>query len=413
MLAACNQSERQGFALSGTIGGLQPGDTLLLATISLPVWEEEKVDTVLVEREGEFSSFVSAVESGMYLLKYRPKVGELPQSCMGGSEFFARVGDRVHLSGDLKYLGALPLEGGVYDNPAIARYDSMSVESGRELIDIFGKITVFRIDDNFVRMNNSAKRMCMPQFDANVVKPALFELLKLESEWIPTKPGTALYIRPFMFANEEVLGVHASKKYVFCIILSPVGSYYAHGLEPTKILVEDTLVRAFIGGTGEAKCSGNYACSLLGGEKANALGYDQALWLDGKEHKYVEEVGSMNIFFVIGDEVVTPQLVGSILPGITRKSCLEVLKKYGYKASERRISIDEVVKAYEDGTLKECFGTGTAAVISPVGVIGYKGKDMVVNGGNMGEITAFLYDKITGIQQEKYADEFGWVTQIN
>ena len=216
-----------------------------------------------------------------------------------------------------------------------------------------------------------------------------------------------------MFANEEVLGVHASKKYVFCIILSPVGSYYAHGLEPTKILVEDTLVRAFIGGTGEAKCSGNYACSLLGGEKANALGYDQALWLDGKEHKYVEEVGSMNIFFVIGDEVVTPQLVGSILPGITRKSCLEVLKKYGYKASERRISIDEVVKAYEDGTLKECFGTGTAAVISPVGVIGYKGKDMVVNGGKMGEITAFLYDKITVIQQERYADEFGWVTQIN
>lgn len=276
-----------------------------------------------------------------------------------------------------------------------------------------GKITVFRIDDNFVRMNNSAKRMCMPQFDANVVKPALFELLKLESEWIPTKPGTALYIRPFMFANEEVLGVHASKKYVFCIILSPVGSYYAHGLEPTKILVEETLVRAFIGGTGEAKCSGNYACSLLGGEKANALGYDQALWLDGKEHKYVEEVGSMNIFFLIGDEVVTPQLVGSILPGITRKSCLEVLKKYGYKASERRISIDEVVKAYEDGTLKECFGTGTAAVISPVGVIGYKGKDMVVNGGKMGEITAFLYDKITGIQQERYADEFGWVTQIN
>lgn len=276
-----------------------------------------------------------------------------------------------------------------------------------------GKITVFRIDDNFVRMNNSAKRMCMPQFDAKVVKDALFELLMLEQEWIPTKPGTALYIRPFMFANEEVLGVHASKKYVFCIILSPVGSYYAHGLEPTKILVEEQYVRAFIGGTGEAKCSGNYACSLLGGERANSLGYDQALWLDGNEHKYVEEVGSMNIFFVIGDEVVTPALVGSILPGITRNSCLQVLKKYGYKVSERRVSIQEIADAYKNGTLKESFGTGTAAVISPVGVIGYKGEDMVVNGGKMGEITAFLYDKITGIQQERYEDEFGWVTQVN
>lgn len=275
-----------------------------------------------------------------------------------------------------------------------------------------GKITVFRIDDNFVRMNNSAKRMCMPQIYGAKVKAALFELLKLEQDWIPTKPGTALYIRPFMFANEEVLGVHASHKYTFCIILSPVGSYYAHGLEPTKILVEEQLVRAFIGGTGEAKCSGNYACSLMGGEIANAKGYDQALWLDGKEHKYVEEVGSMNIFFVIGDEVVTPALVGSILPGITRNSCIQVLKKYGYNVSERRISMDEIVKAYEDGTLKESFGSGTAAVISPVGVIGYRGKDMIVGGGKMGEITAFLYDKITGIQQEKYPDEFGWVTEV-
>ena len=188
-------------------------------------------------------------------------------------------------------------ENGAWNEPEIVPYASFPMAPATNVLhyaqSIFegakaykndeGKITVFRIDDNFVRMNNSAKRMCMPQFDAAVVKSALFELLKLESEWIPTRPGTALYIRPFMFANEEVLGVHASKKYVFCIILSPVGSYYAHGLEPTKILVEDELVRAFIGGTGEAKCSGNYACSLLGGEKANALGYDQALWLDGKK----------------------------------------------------------------------------------------------------------------------------------
>lgn len=317
-------------------------------------------------------------------------------------------------------------EGGKWGEPEIVPYAPFAMAPATNVLhyaqSIFegakayknseGKITVFRIDDNFVRMNNSAKRMCMPQIDGAKVKAALFELLKLEQDWIPTKPGTALYIRPFMFANEEVLGVHASHKYTFCIILSPVGSYYAHGLEPTKILVEEQLVRAFIGGTGEAKCSGNYACSLMGGEIANAKGYDQALWLDGKEHKYVEEVGSMNIFFVIGDEVVTPTLVGSILPGITRNSCIQVLKKYGYNVSERRISMDEIVKAYEDGTLKESFGSGTAAVISPVGVIGYRGKDMIVGGGKMGEITAFLYDKITGIQQEKYPDEFGWVTEV-
>mgnify|MGYP001102809015 FL=1 len=275
-----------------------------------------------------------------------------------------------------------------------------------------GKITVFRIDDNFARMNRSATRMCMPTIDADVVKSALFELLRLEQDWIPTAPGTALYIRPTMIADEEMLGVHASKRYKFFIILSPVGSYYANGLEPTKILVEEHLVRAAIGGTGEAKCMGNYACSLMGGEYANRKGYDQALWLDAAEHKYVEEVGSMNMFFVISDTVVTPALVGSILPGITRDSALQVLRKYGYRVEERRIGMDEIVAAYDNGQLKEAFGTGTAAVISPVGVIGFRGKDMVINGGKMGEITAFLYDKITGIQSERCADEFGWVTEV-
>ncbi len=275
-----------------------------------------------------------------------------------------------------------------------------------------GKITVFRIDDNFSRMNRSASRMCMPNFDSQKVKDALFELIKLEKDWIPTEPGTALYIRPTLIANDEVLGVHASKKYKFFIILSPVGAYYVNGLQPTKILVEETFVRAAVGGTGEAKCMGNYAASLMGGELANAMGYDQALWLDAAEHKYVEEVGSMNMFFVIGDEVVTPALVGSILPGITRNSCIQVLRKYGYRISERRISMDEIVDAFNKGLLKESFGSGTAAVISPVGLITYRGKDMVINDGKMGEITSFLYDKITGIQSERYEDEFGWVTEI-
>lgn len=275
-----------------------------------------------------------------------------------------------------------------------------------------GKITVFRIADNFERMNNSAERLCMPRFDSKVVIDALFELIKIEKDWIPTAEGTSLYIRPTMIANEEVLGVHASKKYRLFIILSPVGAYYANGLKPTRILVEETLVRTSIGGTGEAKCMGNYAASLMGGELANSRGYDQALWLDSAQHKYIEEVGSMNMFFVINGEVITPALVGSILPGITRKSVLEVLKKYGYKATERRISIDEVAEAYNSGALNESFGSGTAAVISPVGTIAYKGVDMVINGGQMGNITKFLYDKITAIQNQKAEDEFGWVTEI-
>lgn len=278
-----------------------------------------------------------------------------------------------------------------------------------------GKITVFRIDDNFIRMNNSARRMCMPSFDSEKVKKALFELIKLESDWIPTGEGQALYIRPTMIADQEVLGVHASKKYKFFIILSPVGFYYANGMQPTKIMVEEEYVRAPIGGTGEAKCMGNYAASLIGAEKAEAAGYDQCLWLDARDHKYVEEVGSMNIFFVLDKEIVTPALVGSILPGITRNSCLQVLRKYKFKdytVSERRVSMDEIVQAYKDGKLREAFGSGTAAVISPVGVINYQGKDMIVNDGKMGEVTSYLYDTITGIQREKIKDEFGWVVEV-
>ena len=276
-----------------------------------------------------------------------------------------------------------------------------------------GEITVFRIDDNFTRMNNSAKRLCMPTFDSAKVKEALFELLKIEKDWIPTAKGTALYIRPTMIADQPVLGVHASHVYKFFIILSPVGSYYAHGLQPTKILVEEHYVRAAIGGTGEAKCMGNYACSLLGGEEANKKGYDQCLWLDAAEHKYVEEVGSMNMFFVIDGVVVTPALVGSILPGITRRSVIEVLKAHNMPVEERRISMDEIEKAYDEGRLNESFGSGTAAVISPVGTIGYKGRDMIINNGKMGKITQFLYDEITGIQNRTKEDTFGWVTKVN
>ena len=271
-----------------------------------------------------------------------------------------------------------------------------------------GEVRVFRPEENFKRMNRSAERMCIPQIDEKLALEGLFELLKVEKDWIPTLPGTALYIRPTIVATRVMLGVHASTEYLFFIILSPVGSYYAHGLEPTKLLVEDFYVRSAIGGTGEAKCLGNYAASMKAGEEAEKKGFDQVLWLDAKDKKYVEEVGSMNMFFVINGEVVTPALVGSILPGITRKSCLQVLRDKGYTVSERRISIDEVIEASKNGTLDEAFGTGTAAVISPVGLIRYKDEDYVINGGKMGEVTKMLYDTITGIQYGKLEDVYGW-----
>lgn len=272
-----------------------------------------------------------------------------------------------------------------------------------------GSIGVFRPDQNWARMNNSARRMCIPEFPVDVVEEGLEELLKIEKDWIPEEPGTALYIRPTIVATRVMLGVHASTEYLFFIILSPVGSYYAHGLEPTKLLVEDHYTRATIGGTGEAKCLGNYAASMKAGEEAEEKGFDQVLWLDAQEKKYVEEVGSMNIFFVIDGEAVTPALVGSILPGITRKSCLHLLREKGYKTSERRISIDEVIEAIENGKLTEAFGTGTAAVISPVGLIRYKGVDYEIGGGKMGEVTKMLYDAVTGIQYGKQKDEYGWM----
>ncbi len=275
-----------------------------------------------------------------------------------------------------------------------------------------GKISMFRPADNFARMNKSASRLCMQNFDEKKALEGLVELVKIEEEWIPTLPGTALYIRPFMFGTENFLGVHPSKKYVFCIILSPVGSYYANGLQPTKLIVEEHFTRASMGGTGEAKCMGNYACSLLAGEEAHKKGYDQVLWLDGEAKEYVTEVGAMNMMFVIDGKIVTPELDGTILRGITRDSALKVLRKYGYDVEERKVSIAEIHESYKSGKLNEAFGTGTAAVISPVGTINYEGEDMLVNGGEMGKITEWLYDKITGIQSGRYEDEFGWVYPV-
>ncbi len=324
------------------------------------------------------------------------------------------------------YMLTMRYKNGAWDEPRIEPYGPVAFDLATTVFHyaqgIFeglkafrneaGEVRVFRPEENFKRMNRSAERMCIPQIDEKKVLEGMFELLRLEKDWIPTAPGTALYIRPSIIATNVALGVHASSEYLFFIILSPVGSYYAHGLAPTRLLVEDYYTRATVGGTGEAKCIANYAVSLKAGEEAEKKGFDQVLWLDANEKKYVEEVGSMNMFFVIDGEVVTPELVGSILPGITRKSSIELLRAHGYKVSERRVSIDEVIEAQKNGKLNEAFGTGTAAVISPVGMMEYKGTDYVVNGGEMGEITKWLYDTITGIQTGRLPDPFGWVVKL-
>ena len=276
-----------------------------------------------------------------------------------------------------------------------------------------GKITMFRPYDNFRRMNRSAARLCMPALDVEETVENLKKLIMIDEDWIPTEPGTALYIRPTMIATDPMLGVHPGHTYRFFIILSPVGSYYESGLTPTKIMIENEYVRAPLGGTGEAKCMGNYAASLLAGDIANKHGYEQVLWLDAKEKKYVEEVGAMNMFFVFDGVVKTPALVGSILPGITRDSVIRVLEHEGMPVEECRISVDDIRNAIKNGHMNEAFGSGTAAVISPVGVLGIDGEDMVINNFEMGKITAFLYDKLTGIQTGRYADPFGWVVHVN
>ncbi len=275
-----------------------------------------------------------------------------------------------------------------------------------------GKVQMFRPIENIRRMNNSAERLCLPQIDEDMAMEILNTFVKCEEDWTPSAPGTSLYLRPFMFGNDETLGVHAVHNARFMIIASPVGSYYKEGINPVKIMIEDQDVRAVRGGTGYAKCGGNYAASNRAGERAEQKGYSQVLWLDGVERKYIEEVGAMNVMFKINGEIVTPALTGSILPGITRKSCIEVLKSEGYNVSERLLSIDELEAAMADGTLEEAWGCGTAAVVSPIGELSYKDKIFTVNEGKIGEVTQHLYDTLTGIQWGKIEDKFGWTCPL-
>ncbi len=271
---------------------------------------------------------------------------------------------------------------------------------------------MFRPYENVKRMNDSAERLCLPTLPEDFTVKALTELINLDYDWIPDAPGTSLYIRPFMFGNDESLGVHAVHNATFVIILSPVGSYYAEGLNPVKISIESEDVRAVRGGTGYAKCGGNYAASLRAGKRAAEKGFTQVLWLDGVERKYIEEVGAMNVMFKINGEIVTPMLTGSVLPGITRKSCLEILKEWGYKVTERLISVDELISAAQDGTLEEAWGTGTAAVISPIGHLFYKDVDYTVADNKIGPLAQKLYDEVTGIQWGKTEDKRGWCYKV-
>lgn len=270
------------------------------------------------------------------------------------------------------------------------------------------KILMFRPEMNARRMMKSNERLCMAEVSEEMFVEACEAIVKYEQDWIPTAEGTSLYVRPFCFASEAGVGVHPAKSYKFVIILSPVGAYYPEGVNPIKIYVEDEYVRAVIGGTGFAKCGGNYAASIAAQVKAEKLGYTQVLWLDGVHRKYVEEVGTMNVMFVIDNEIVTAPLEGSVLPGVTRDSCIAILKEWGYKINEKHLAIDDLMEYAKTGRLQEAFGTGTAAVISPVGELNYKGNVQIINDFKIGPITQRLYDELTGIQWGKIADTRGW-----
>lgn len=290
-------------------------------------------------------------------------------------------------------------------------YGQSIFEGMKATRDADGNALLFRPELHAKRINASAKRMCMPEIPEDLFLQAIHTLVEMEKAWIPPSLGSALYIRPFMYATDETIGVKASETYKFIIFVMPVGPYYN---QPVKLLAQDTYVRAVVGGVGEAKAAGNYAASLYPATMARKEGYDQVMWLDGVHKKYIQEVGTMNIFFVINDEIITPNLDGAILDGVTRNSLIMLFKDKGYKVTERPISIDEVVAAYDNHQLKEVFGTGTAAVVAPVAVIKYKDHIMTLD-MNDREISSMAYDTINGIRNRTIEDKFGWIvpTKVN
>lgn len=275
-----------------------------------------------------------------------------------------------------------------------------------------GSVQLFRPMDNIRRMNASAERLSLPQVPEDLALAGITELVKLEQDWVPSEEGTSLYIRPFVIGVDPALGVHSSHHCMYIVIVCPVGAYYPEGLAPVKIYVEDQDVRAVKGGTGMAKTGGNYAASLRAGDRAEAKGYTQVLWLDGVHRKYIEEVGAMNVMFKVDGKILTPDLNGSVLDGITRRSCIQLLKDWGYEVEERRISAEELFAAAKNGTMEEAWGTGTAAVVSPIGELAEGDEKVIINNNQIGPITQKLYDELTGIQWGRVADPHGWIMKL-
>lgn len=317
-------------------------------------------------------------------------------------------------------------EGQGWHDPRIVPYGPLQIDPASKVLhyaeEIFeglkayrtagGKIQLFRPKDNIARMNKSAERLCLPQIPEELALAGITKLVEVEQDWVPHEEGTSLYIRPFMIGLDAALGVHSSHHVQFIVVVCPVGAYYPEGLAPVKIYVESEDVRAVKGGTGMAKTGGNYAASLRAGDRAEKQGYSQVLWLDGVHRKYIEEVGAMNVMFKVNGKILTPDLNGSVLDGITRRSCIQLLKDWGYEVEERRISAEELFDAAENGTLEEAWGTGTAAVVSPIGELAMDGKKVTVSNNQIGEITQKLYDQLTGIQWGRVADPHDWIMPL-
>jgi branched-chain amino acid aminotransferase len=344
-------------------------------------------------------------------LKTRPKDAEL-----GFGQFFT----------DHMFLADFEEEKGWYD-PRVEPYGPISLDPAAAVFHyaqavfdglkafrgVDGRIRLFRPRMHVERLNDSARRLCIPPLDAALALESIVRLVALDRDWVPRTVGTSLYVRPVIMATEPFLGVRPAKSYIYYVILSPVGAYYPEGMAPVRILVVDRYVRAVEGGMGAAKTGGNYAASLLASDEAKHLGYTQVLWLDGVHRQYLDEVGTMNIMVMIGDEVMTPPLTShTILPGVTRDSALTLMRDWGLRVSERQVSIEEVAAAHRRGVLKEVWGTGTAAVISPVGELAYKGEKMVINGGQIGPLTHRLYDAIVAIQYGQTPDPYGWTLEV-
>lgn len=343
--------------------------------------------------------------------KEKPQMENLPFGKYFSDHMFMMNYDEGKGWHDPRIVPYAPLE---LDPSAMVFHYAQEVFEGLKAYkDKQGHVRLFRPDKNFTRLNVSNERLAIPQIDEELCLEGLKQLVELDRDWIPEQAGASLYIRPFIIATDPYLGVRPSESYLFLIICSPSGLYYPEGLAPVKIYVEDSYVRAVRGGTGFTKTGGNYAGSIRAQVIAHEKGYSQVLWLDGVEQKYIEEVGSMNIFFKIDGEVVTPALNGSILSGITRMSTIELLKKWGIPVSEKRISIQEVADAYDAGKLEECFGTGTAAIISPVGELRWEDKVMHINNNQIGEVTQRIFNAITDIQTGDAEDEMNWVVKVD